>query len=118
MRLPPKAFSTQLERRAQIYEKAAFSLTRKYSEKSSVAYTLIYSETALRDIKKLDPVVKKRIGKRLLTLESNPFSNSKKLTNFKPEVYRFRIGDYRAIFEVVKNKIYVLSIRHRSEIYK
>ncbi|MCY7362657.1 MAG: type II toxin-antitoxin system RelE/ParE family toxin [Ignavibacteria bacterium] len=33
-------------------------------------------------------------------------------------LYRIRIGDYRAVFEYTSNEIIVLKIGHRKEIYK
>jgi mRNA interferase RelE/StbE len=32
--------------------------------------------------------------------------------------YRFRIGDYRVIFDIEGNEIVVLRVGHRREIYK
>ncbi len=32
--------------------------------------------------------------------------------------YRFRIGDYRVIFDIDKDKIVVLRVGHRREIYR
>jgi mRNA interferase RelE/StbE len=32
--------------------------------------------------------------------------------------YRFRIGDYRVIFDIEENEIVVLKVGHRREIYK
>jgi len=41
----------------------------------------------------------------------------KRLTNFTPE-YRFRVGDYRVLFEVEKETIVIYRIRHRREVYR
>jgi mRNA interferase RelE/StbE len=37
-----------------------------------------------------------------------------------PEIgtYRFRIGDYRVIFDLEGNDVIVLRVRHRKEIYR
>ncbi|NCS90056.1 MAG: hypothetical protein COZ25_02665 [Ignavibacteria bacterium CG_4_10_14_3_um_filter_37_18] len=32
--------------------------------------------------------------------------------------FRFRIGDYRAIVDIEENKIIVLKVGHRKDIYK
>jgi mRNA interferase RelE/StbE len=32
--------------------------------------------------------------------------------------YRFRIGDYRVIFDIQEDEIIILRVGHRSEIYK
>lgn len=43
-------------------------------------YKLIYTPRAEREIKKLDPSVKKRIGASLLKLQENPLLHSEKLS--------------------------------------
>jgi mRNA interferase RelE/StbE len=32
--------------------------------------------------------------------------------------YRFRIGDYRIIFDLANDMLYVLDVGHRKEIYR
>jgi mRNA-degrading endonuclease RelE of RelBE toxin-antitoxin system len=39
------------------------------------------------------------------------------LSNLKFGHYRFRIRDYRAIFDVVDDTIFVLAIKHRKDAY-
>ena len=81
-------------------------------------YRLVYTKRALRDIEKLDPVVKKQIGNKILLLAKNPLKNAKKLIDFRLGQYRWRIGNYRIIFDIEESNIVVLRIRHRKEIYK
>lgn len=81
-------------------------------------YKLTYTSRAERDIKKLDPAAKNRIGKALLKLQANPLLYSDKLSDPAIGTYRFRIGDYRVIFDIEGNDIVVLRIGHRKEIYK
>ncbi|KKW05711.1 MAG: Addiction module toxin, RelE/StbE family [candidate division CPR1 bacterium GW2011_GWC1_49_13] len=83
-----------------------------------MAFSLVYSATARKDIEKLDSVVKKRIGKKILILQTNPFKYSKKLTNLKSPLYRLRVGDYRIVYQVVKNQVFILRVGHRSTIYR
>ena len=83
-----------------------------------MSLALVYSAAAKKDIEKLDPVVRRRLGKKILALQSNPLALAKKLADFKPPLYRFRVGDYRVIFELGKDKVFILRIGHRSEIYK
>jgi mRNA interferase RelE/StbE len=40
------------------------------------------------------------------------------LVNFEIGSYRFRIGDYRVIFDVVDEKIIILTLGHGREIYR
>lgn len=64
-------------------------------------YRLCYTDRAVRDIETLDPPVKHRIGKTLFRYESDPLSHAEKLRDSKLGSYRFRIGDYRVIFDLV-----------------
>jgi len=80
-------------------------------------YWLVYTQRAIKDIQKLDHHMKQRIGKTLLRYAKDPYKHSERLTDSKLGNYRFRIGDYRVIFDVEGNEIVVLRIGHRSEIY-
>ena len=90
-----------------------------------MAYKVFYTETAERDLEQLDKYVVVRILKKIndyCGLE-NPLVKAKKLKNFRIATYRFRIGDYRAIFRVdpCTNKLVILVILrvlHRKEIYE
>ena len=81
-------------------------------------YRFVYTKRALRDIEKLDIVVKKQISSKILLLAKNPLKNAKKLIDFRLGQYRWRIGNYRIIFDIEESNIVVLRIRHRKEIYK
>ncbi|MDD5731771.1 MAG: type II toxin-antitoxin system RelE/ParE family toxin [Patescibacteria group bacterium] len=81
-------------------------------------YDLFYTKKAVDDIKKLDSLTRKRIGKKLLGYSNHLFEHAIKLTDSKIGGYRFRIGDYRAVFDIKGNKIIVLKVRHRKDIYK
>jgi mRNA interferase RelE/StbE len=71
-----------------------------------------------RDIDRLDSGVKNRIGTTLLRFKDNPLQYAERLTNSALGGYRFRIGDYRVIFDIEGNDIVVLRAGHRKEIYK
>jgi mRNA interferase RelE/StbE len=81
-------------------------------------YRLIYTNRALRDIRKLEAGVKDRIGKALEKFATDPLGQAEKLTNAELGTYRFRIGPYRAVFDLIGNDIVVLRIGHRSQIYR
>lgn len=83
-----------------------------------MAYKLVYTERAARDIRKLDIVVRKRLKKALETLREKPLEHSTKLIDPKIGEYRFRVGDHRAIFDVIGRDIVVLRVGHRRDIYK
>ncbi len=83
-----------------------------------MVYNLLYTKSAVRDIKKLDRVARKKIKKRLEFLSLSPFKYSKKLTDPRLGTYRFRAGNYRVIFDIGGKNIIILRVGHRREIYK
>jgi mRNA interferase RelE/StbE len=83
-----------------------------------VSYNLVYTRRAEKDIKKLNPSIKRQIGKAILKLQDSPLEYPEKLTDPKIGTYRFRIGDYRVIFDIEGKDIVILRAGHRKEIYK
>ena len=81
-------------------------------------YRLVYTRRAERDIRSLEPSTKERIGKSLLRYAEEPLKFAEKLSDPILGEYRFRIGDYRVIFDIEGNEIVVLRVGHRREIYK
>ena len=86
--------------------------------KFSVKFSLLYTKTAVRDIKSLDVVAQKKIQKKLELFVVRPFFYAKKLTNSAPGSYRWRIGSYSVVFDIDQNNIIILHIGHRKEIYR
>ena len=81
-------------------------------------YELIYSPSALKQLEKMEQTVKGRIVVALERLRIRPDScDIKKLVGMPG--YRFRVGDYRVIFDLEENKlmILVMKIGHRKNIY-
>lgn len=83
-----------------------------------MAYQLLYTKRAVKDIKKLDRVVQKRLKRSLEKFIKSPFSYADKLIDKRLGEYRFRIGDFRIIFDQKDKKIIILRVGHRREIYK
>jgi mRNA interferase RelE/StbE len=83
-----------------------------------VKYTLIYTQRAERDIAGLDPKTKERIAKTLLRYKEEPLRYAEKLSDSMLGTYRFRIGDYRLVFDIEGDEIVVLRVGHRREIYR
>lgn len=82
----------------------------------------IFTKTALKKFRKTEPNQQKIILKKLnwLAEQKDPLTYAKRLTNYKIGEYRFRIGDYRIIFDLdyKKNLIIIINVGHRREIYK
>jgi mRNA interferase RelE/StbE len=83
-----------------------------------VKYKTIITNKALTDINKLDSVAKRKIKSKLLYLQSAPQTLSRPLTHSQLGQYRYRVGDYRIVFDLDKEKIIILRVGHRREIYK
>lgn len=83
-----------------------------------MAYQILVSRKAQKDIDRLDTVVKKRVKKAILNYSCAPISRSKKLFSSTIGTRRFRIGNYRVIFDIVKNDLIILKIGHRKDIYR
>lgn len=83
-----------------------------------MVYKVLYTKRAKKDADKLGPPVKKRIGKKIISLRKSPHKKSKKLINPELGTYRYRIGDYRIIFDIEDKKAVVLRIMYRKDVYK
>ena len=79
-----------------------------------------YTRSAARDLKALPLQIQKRIASkmRFFAEQSDPLEFAETLTDRRDGEYRFRIGDYRVIFDVVSGKIFVLKIKRRDEVYQ
>jgi len=83
-----------------------------------LTYKLVYTQRAIKDIRKLEPRIKKRIGRAMVRYEEDPLKYAEKLIDPRLGTYRFRIGDYRVVFDLKGNEIIVLRVGHRKDIYK
>jgi mRNA interferase RelE/StbE len=85
-------------------------------------YEVRLSSKALKFYSKADVVLLRKLNKCFLYLENNPFesNNIKILTGKLKSLYRYRVGDYRVIYDVndAQKIVKVLSIKHRKEIYR
>ena len=81
-------------------------------------YRLVYTHRAIRDIDALDTRIKQRIGKTLLRYESDPLPHAEPLKQSELSSCRFRIGDYRVVFDIEKDEIVILHVDHRRDIYR
>jgi len=74
-------------------------------------------ESAKKDLKKIDKQQALKILIQIKKLENYPhITNVKKLKNHYPPM-RYRIGDYRILFEIENDSIIVVNIKHRKEAY-
>jgi mRNA interferase RelE/StbE len=85
-------------------------------------YKVSLSSYAAKAYSKANITLAKKLSKCFIHLEINPYENNniKKLSGQLTGLYRYRVGDYRVIFEInEKSKLVeVLSIKHRKSVYK
>lgn len=83
-----------------------------------MAYRLTYTRRAAKDISKLQKSTKERIKKSLDKYAEDPLLYARKMADTTLGTYRFRIGEYRALFDIEGDEIVILRLRHRSEVYR
>jgi len=82
-------------------------------------YKLGISNTALKQLEKLDEVLYLRISDKINNLEINPRPNgSIKLS--EKEGYRIRVGNFRILYTINDDEkvIVVYHVSHRKDVYK
>jgi mRNA interferase RelE/StbE len=79
-----------------------------------------YTHSAISDLNVLPKELQKRIAKkmRFYSTLDEPLKFAEHLTDFRDAEFRFRIGEYRILFDVIDNSIFILKIKHRKDIYK
>lgn len=76
--------------------------------------------TALRSLRKFPRNIQKRIIEKLdfYCGAENPLKFAEKLTDKTLGDFRFRVGEYRITFDLENNRIIILFINHRKDIYR
>ena len=87
-------------------------------QKKNLAYKIRVTDTAKKQLKKLDRQTAIRIDKKLHEISNDPFPHITKLVGL--EFYKLRVGDYRILMTIQQNNliIMVVEISHRRNIYK
>ena len=89
-------------------------------------YRIFETEQFLEDLKQDFEGQGKRIGKKLSEfvypqLRNNPFfgKNIRKLKNYKPDTWRYRIGNYRFFYEIDEKErmVYMIAADSRKDSY-
>lgn len=81
---------------------------------------VVYTKKSIENLGGLPQIVQKRIVAKLrfYALQVTPLKFAERLADPCLGDWRFRIGDYRVIFDVVDDKIIVFKIARRDEVYK
>ncbi len=82
-------------------------------------FQIIWSESAAKELKRLDRTVANRIYKKVSQLSENPYHLDVVKMVGDP-YFKLRVGDYRVIFDIQNDmlRILVLKVGHRKNVYK
>ena len=87
-----------------------------------MAWTIRVSDKAVRDLRKLDRQVARRIRDELSEIAGldDPRSRGKALVGNLAGLWRYRVGDYRVICDIEDEVLVVLvvGVAHRSKVYR
>jgi mRNA interferase RelE/StbE len=83
-------------------------------------FRLLYKRQAFDDIRALTPQVQRRLNKKsdFFIAQEDPLQFAQPLTKPADAQYRFRVGDFRVLFDVDGFDIMVLHVQHRREVYR
>jgi mRNA interferase RelE/StbE len=79
-------------------------------------YNVRFGSRAVKDLRKLDKHVSKRILDRIEALKKDLGGDVKKLTDHSPQ-YRLRVGDFRVLFDVESDVVLIQRVLNRREAY-
>ena len=85
-----------------------------------MGYNIRFAQQIEKDLKGIDTKVAREIITKIdRNLSADPYHFGKPLRGRFKGLYRYRIGDYRVIYSINNNEIYVLILRigHRKNIY-
>jgi mRNA interferase RelE/StbE len=90
-------------------------------------YRIFETRQFLRDLSRLGPAAEKRLAAKLResvypTLRENPHfgPNIKRLKDWEPLTWRYRVGDWRFFFEIDETKrvVFMTAADHRRQAYR
>ncbi|WP_350309558.1 type II toxin-antitoxin system RelE/ParE family toxin [Corynebacterium sp. MSK039] len=86
-----------------------------------MAWEISFSPRAVKSFKKLDKAEQRRVSKFLREVGAleDPRLRGKALTANKSGLWRWRVGDYRIIADIVDARVVVVvvDVGHRSKVY-
>ena len=80
---------------------------------------VFYTHRALRQLENLSGLVQIRILRKIKFYadQKNPLEFAERLVDDREGQYRFRVGGYRVVFDLLRGSIYVLRVGRRDKVY-
>ena len=79
-------------------------------------YRIEFSQNAKKELDSLQREIAVRILKKLREIITNPYRYTKRLAG--SELFSMRAGDYRILMMTIDNKIFIVKIGHRKDVYE
>ena len=85
-----------------------------------MSYKLLFDDKVSKDLKQIDKHWQKKILEAIKTKLVNDPYIGKKLVGDLSSFYRYRVSDYRIIYEILEDEIVLVAIKikHRKDVYK
>ncbi len=82
-----------------------------------MTYEVLFSDLALKQLRKLDQEIRQRIIAMIERIRIRPDDYVRKLVG--DDGYRLRVGNYRVIMDLDREKLIILALRigHRRNVY-
>jgi len=80
-------------------------------------FEIRFTPRFLKNIKVLDREIQVRILREINILKTNPYVG-KPLRGEWKGIYSLRIGDYRVLYQIKKNEVFLLVVGHRKRVYR
>lgn len=83
-------------------------------------FAVEYDPEAVKELKKLDKPIARRIARTITQLADDPRPRGARPLKGFPELWRLRVGDYQVIYTIRDAELLVLALRvaHRSTVYR
>jgi mRNA interferase RelE/StbE len=83
-------------------------------------YKIEWKRSAIKELEKLPRPMISKVVSAVNNLASNPYPEGVRKLVGSENSYRIRIGDYRVLYNIIKNMLIVEIIRvgHRKDIYR
>ncbi|MDY6786105.1 MAG: type II toxin-antitoxin system RelE/ParE family toxin [Cyanobacteriota bacterium] len=88
--------------------------------KEEIEYTLCFKNSAAKEFRRLPKDIKQRVGIAIEQLRFHPRPDGVTKLKGDENLYRIRIGDYRAVYEIDDSEkaLRITRVRHRRDVYQ